>query len=76
MKTSVSKHRLAGNNHTISNIKDLLRKYGPGAGKGSMRKVIETGEEAFLEKLSRLPDGKWRERVFIERAHPDVDGTY
>lgn len=67
---------IAGNNHTIKNIKELLRKHGPETVKGSMREIIRTGEEAFVDKLSGLPDGRWRERVFMERAHPDDDGTY
>ncbi len=67
---------IAGNNHTKRIILRLIEKYGAETVKSSMRKIIDTGEEAFVEKLSSVPDGTWRERVFMERAFTGDAGTY
>jgi N-methylhydantoinase B len=67
---------IAGNNHTRKIVLGLIDKYGPETVKSSMRKIIDTGEDAFVAKLRRIPDGTWRERVFMERAATGDSGTY
>lgn len=67
---------IAGNNHTRKVITDLINKYGSETVKSSMRKIIDMGEEAFAAKLEGIPDGVWRERVFMERAATGDNGTY
>lgn len=67
---------IAANNQTRDGILRLIDKYGADTVKSSMRKIIDTGEEAFAEKLRQIPDGVWRERVFMERAITGDRGTY
>jgi len=67
---------IAANDQTRRAILWLVEKYGADTVKSSMRKIIDTGEEAFVEKLERIPDGVWRERVFMERAITGDTGTY
>ncbi|PLS86829.1 MAG: hypothetical protein CYG60_05175 [Actinobacteria bacterium] len=67
---------IAGNNHTKKIILGLIEKYGADTVKSSMRKIIDTGEQAFVDKLEKIPDGTWRERVFMERAFTGDSGTY
>ena len=44
--------------------------------KGVMRKILDNGERAFLEKLRRLPDGVWRERTYVECCRPGDRRTH
>ena len=59
---------IAGNTVAKTRILQLLERYGPEVVKGVMRKVISTGEERFLRRLERLPDGTWRDVNFLEVA--------
>lgn len=67
---------IAGNNVARERILQLVRRYGAETVKGVMRKVISDSERAFSEKLSRLPDGVWRDQVFLEVAVPGDRKTY
>lgn len=67
---------IAGNNHTKRVILGLIEKYGAETVKSSMRKIVDTSEQVFADKLRRVPDGVWRERVFMERAFTGDVGTY
>lgn len=59
---------VAGNTVAKNRILQLLERYGPEIVKGVMRKVVTTGEERFLRRLERLPDGTWRDVNFLEVA--------
>src|SRR5882757_9635117 len=54
--------QLAGNMTARDRILALISRYGAETVKGVMRKILDDGERAFLDKLKRLPDGVWRER--------------
>jgi N-methylhydantoinase B len=41
-----------------------------------MRRIIDTAETAFLQKMSKLPDGIFRERTYVEVARVGDRGTY
>src|SRR5437867_8956031 len=41
-----------------------------------MRKILDNGERAFLDKLKRLPDGVWRERSYVECCRPGDRRTH
>jgi len=67
---------IAGNNVATERVEDLIGKYGADTVKGSMRKLIDDGEESFREVLSKIPDGTWRERVYRTEAYLGDRGVY
>lgn len=68
--------QIAGNETAKRRIRRLCERYGPEVVKGVMRKIIDNAETAFVQKLSRLPDGTWRERSYVEVARVGDRGTY
>jgi N-methylhydantoinase B len=68
--------QMAGNIAARDRILMLIKKYGPEDVKGVMKRIIDNGEKAFLEKLSRLPDGVWRDRTYIECCRPGDRRTH
>jgi N-methylhydantoinase B len=62
--------QLAGNMTARDRILSLISRYSAETVKGVMRKIIDDGERAFLKKLSRLPDGVWRDRTYVECCRP------
>ncbi|MFH5801754.1 hydantoinase B/oxoprolinase family protein [Haladaptatus sp. CMAA 1911] len=68
---------IAGINTARERIGTLIEKYGASAVKGTMRKIIDSGEQAFKDDiLSAIPDGEWSERVYQERAITGDNGVY
>lgn len=67
---------IAGNNVAKDRINDLIDAYGAETVKGSMRKLIDDGEQNFRETLADVPDGVWRERIYNEVATRGDDGIY
>jgi N-methylhydantoinase B len=61
---------VAGNAFARSRIHTLLERYGAETVKGSMRKIIDDSERVFTERLMRIPDGRWQDRIYIENARP------
>ncbi|MGH8688871.1 MAG: hydantoinase B/oxoprolinase family protein, partial [Burkholderiales bacterium] len=68
--------QMAGNTAARTRVLQLIRRYGADVVKGVMRRILTNGETAFLEKLSRLPDGTWRDRTYVECCRPGDRGTY
>ncbi len=68
--------QLAGNTTAKERIESLLRKYGGDTVKAVMRKILNDGEAAFLDKMSRLPDGVWRDRTYVECSRPGDRKTH
>ncbi len=68
--------QISGNNIARDRIHSLIRRYGPKVIKGVMKNILSNGEQAFLEKLSRLPDGEWRERTYVECCRPGDRQVY
>lgn len=62
--------QLAGNNTAKARVEALLKRYGAEVVKAVMRKILDDGERAFLDKMSRLPDGVWRDRTYMECSRP------
>lgn len=60
--------QIAGNIAARERVKKLIARYGAEVVKGVMKRVIENGEKAFLEKMATLPDGVWQERTYVECA--------
>src|SRR5215469_14799665 len=68
--------QLAGNITARDRVLTLVRRYGPDAVKGVMKKIIDNAETAFVAKLERLPDGVWRERTYVECCRPGDRRTH
>src|SRR4029077_16640896 len=68
--------QIAGNNTAKRRILGLIQRYAADGVKGVMRKIIDNAEQAFLQKLARLPDGVWRERSYVEVAYVGDRKTY
>ena len=68
--------QLAGNVTARARVLSLVKKYGAETVKGVMKKILDNGERAFLGKLSRLPDGVWRERTYVECCRPGDRRTH
>jgi N-methylhydantoinase B len=68
--------QIAGNVTAGRRIARLIERYGPDVVKGVMRRIIDTAETAFLQKMARLPDGIFRERTYVEVARVGDRGTY
>jgi N-methylhydantoinase B len=68
--------QLAGNSTAKDRIETLLKRYGPDVVKAVMRKILNDGEQAFLEKMARLPDGTWRDRTYVECSRPGDRKTH
>ncbi len=68
--------QLAGNTAARERILQLIRRYGASVVKGVMRRILDNGEQMFIDKLSRLPEGTWRDRTYIECCRPGDRGTY
>jgi N-methylhydantoinase B len=44
--------------------------------KGVMKRILDTSERAFLDKLKKLPDGVWRDRTYVECCRPGDRRTH
>ncbi len=68
--------QLAGNTTARDRILRLIKRYGPETVKGVMKRILDTSEAAFLDKLKRLPDGTWRDRTYVECCRPGDRRTH
>jgi N-methylhydantoinase B len=67
---------ISANTVTAAKIEALIARYGAGAVKTVMSKVIEAGEEVFLQRLRQIPDGTWSHRLYAEASHTGDTGLY
>ena len=44
---------------------EVLAEYGPAVVKGAMRRMIRDASRAIGERLLRIPDGEWEERIYM-----------
>jgi N-methylhydantoinase B len=52
--------------HTVqARMAEVLSEYGPLAVKGAMRRMIRDSSRAIGERLARIPDGEWEERIYM-----------
>jgi N-methylhydantoinase B len=68
--------QLAGNMAARDRILRLVKRYGPAVVKGVMKRILDSSERAFLDKLKRLPDGVWRDRTYVECCRPGDRRTH
>jgi len=68
--------QLAGNITARERILGLIERYGPTVVKGVMKRVLDISEQAFLDKMNKLPDGMWQDRTYVECCRPGDRKTY
>jgi N-methylhydantoinase B len=68
--------QLAGNVTARDRILRLIKRYGPEVVKGVMKRILDTSERAFLDKLKKLPDGVYRDRTYVECCRPGDRRTH
>ena len=60
--------RIASNNVCSEGYTRLVEKFGLDFVEAAFSKLLEDAERMFREKLKALPDGTWRERIYISRT--------
>ena len=68
--------QIAGNSTARDRVLELIKRYGAETVKGVMKRVIDNSEKSYLEKMSRLPDGEWYDRTYIEACRPGDRRTH
>lgn len=61
---------VGGATATREKVEQLITKYGPDVVKNVMRRIVDSGERLFVERLRTIPDGRWSHRAYIEGAFP------
>jgi N-methylhydantoinase B len=62
--------QIAGAVRARARIGELVERYGADAVKSAMHKLIDDTESAVRARLSRLPDGRWTDVVWVSGALP------
>ncbi len=57
--------QLAGVHAAINRARELVARYGAATVKTAMRKIMEDASAAVSRRLSRIPDGTWREVTYL-----------
>jgi N-methylhydantoinase B len=65
------KGAIAGIEATRRQVLATLERYGPGVVKGTMRKMIADASKVVAERLQRIPDGTWSERIYVTGVSGD-----
>ncbi len=60
--------RIAANNVCSEGYLALIEKFGTDFVEAACQKLTRDAETRFREKLRKIPDGTWRERVYISRT--------
>ncbi len=68
--------QIAGNTTARDRVLELIKRYGAETVKGVMKRVIDNSEKSYLDKMSRLPDGEWYDRTYIEACRPGDRRTH
>lgn len=63
--------QIAGLRATKERFVEMLEEFGPLKVKGAMRRMIRDCSHAVERRLSLVPDGQWRETIYIGSAGPD-----
>ena len=62
--------QIAGVVFARDQIKGLAKRYGSGAVKAAMRRMLDQAQESFRRKLLKVPDGTWSEIRYLDEALP------
>ena len=63
--------QIAGLRSTRERFMEMLEEFGTRVVKGAMRQMIKDASEAVGRRLEEVPDGEWRETIYIGSAGPD-----
>ncbi|WP_173922452.1 hydantoinase B/oxoprolinase family protein [Agromyces sp. Marseille-P2726] len=61
---------------TREKISKLVDRYGADVVKGVMRRLIDSGQKVFAERIAKIPDGRWSHRIYTEGALPGDKNLY
>jgi N-methylhydantoinase B len=67
---------IAGNTVAGNRIVALIQRYGAPTVKAVMRRIVDDAADIFTRRLSRIPDGEWSERGYLEMAFPGDRNLY
>lgn len=70
------KSALAGLRAVREQMLEMVRAYGPEVVKGVMRKAIADCSRVVGERLARIPDGTWSERLYVTGLLPGEGTTH
>jgi N-methylhydantoinase B len=70
------KSALAGLRAIREQMLEMLEAYGPAVVKGVMRKAIADTSRVVSERLRRIPDGTWSERLYVTGLMPGEGTTH
>jgi N-methylhydantoinase B len=68
--------QLAGCRHAVNDMLEMVEKFGAATTKAAMRRILDNGQQAFQEKLKRIPDGRWTEINYLDEPMPGDRRTY
>ena len=71
LRAAISANRVA-----VRRIAALADRYGADAVKAVMNRVLDAGERTVAQRLSKIPDGRWTQRVYAEAARTGDTGIY
>ncbi len=71
LRAAISANRVA-----VVRIAALVDRYGAGAVKAVMNRVLDAGERTVAQRLARIPDGRWSHRLYAEAARTGDGGIY
>ena len=70
------KSALAGLRAMRDQVAEMLTEFGPDVVKGVMRKAIADCSRVVGERLGRIPDGSWSERLYVTGLMPGEGATH
>lgn len=68
--------QLSGCTFTRRELLDVRDRFGAATLRSAMDRVVESAQRAFVEKMSRIPDGRWTEVRYIDEAMPGDRRNY
>jgi N-methylhydantoinase B len=68
--------QLSGCRYAVHEMLEMVDKFGAGVVKAAMRRILDNGQQAFREKLERLPDGRWSEVSYVDEPMPGDRHVY
>ena len=71
LRAAISANRVA-----VGRIAALADRYGADAVKAVMNRALDAGERTIAQRLSKIPDGRWSQRVYAEAARTGDTGIY
>jgi N-methylhydantoinase B len=68
--------QIAGARFAVNSIDEICEQFGADCVKGAMRRILNTTQDAFKDKLERIPDGEWSEVRYLDERMPGDRSTH